>query len=36
MRKAFEEAPRKKLVALLEYFDRIKFTVRDGTERKLK
>ena len=35
MRKAFEGSPRKKLVALLEYFDRIKFTVRDGTVRKL-
>lgn len=35
MRKAFEGAPRKKLVALLEYFDRIKLTVRDGTVRKL-
>jgi selenocysteine-specific elongation factor len=36
MRKAFEGASRKNLVALLEYFDRIKFTVRDGTVRKLK
>ena len=36
MRKAFEGSSRKKLVALLEYFDRIKFTVRDGTVRKLK
>ena len=35
MRKAFEGAPRKKLVALLEYFDRVKFTVRDGAVRKL-
>lgn len=36
MRKAFGGAPRKKLVALLEYFDRIKLTVRDGTVRTLK
>ena len=35
MRKVFEEAPRKKLVALLEYYDRTKFTVREGTVRKL-
>lgn len=35
MRKAFEGSPRKKLVALLEYFDRVKFTVRDGAVRKL-
>ncbi len=36
MRSVFESSSRKKLVALLEYFDRTGFTKREGDARKLK
>lgn len=36
MKKCFEGAPRRKLVSILEYFDRIGLTVRNGEFRELK